>query len=44
MQSGYTGAEATQTLIGECVANTSLNFHNGAKIHAQGGGTLKKSN
>lgn len=44
MQSGYMDAEATQTLIAECVANASLSFHNSAKIHAQGGGTLKKSN
>lgn len=44
VQSGHRGAEGTQTLIGVCVANASLSFHNGAKIQAQGGGTLKKSN
>lgn len=41
MQSGYMGAEVAHTLIGECVANTSLSFHNGAKIQAHGGGTAK---
>lgn len=44
LQSEYMGADVTQTLIGECVANASLSFHNGAKIQAQKGGTLKKSN